>query len=174
MATLEDITESVKAQKRIEYLAHHDPLTGLPNRVVFREHLAISLEHAAHHKSKLAVISIDLDRFKEVNDVFGHAAGDRLLNEVARRLKDASGGAFVARLGGDEFSLVSVDEPQPAMTEELATRLQAARRRRSTLTDISFEPGLSIGVAIYPSDGFRHRGAVGERGRRAVPGQREA
>lgn len=98
-------------------------------------------------------MSIDLDRFKEVNDVFGHGVGDGLLTEVAKRLKDASGGAFVARLGGDEFSLVAVDGSQPAMTEELATRLQAAVAEEINIDGHLVRTGLSIGVAIYPSDG---------------------
>jgi diguanylate cyclase (GGDEF)-like protein/PAS domain S-box-containing protein len=153
VATHEDITEREQAQARIEYLAHHDLLTDLPNRAAFNDFLAKAIERAAGRDEKIAVVCIDLDRFKELNDVFGHAVGDGLLRALSTRLKDAAAGAFLARLGGDEFSLVVTEGPEPAAAEHLATRLLAA-----TATDIEVDGhllriGLSTGVAIYPTDG---------------------
>src|ERR1700688_1299589 len=86
---LEEATE-----KKIEYVAHHDPLTDLPNRVAFSEHLTGTIERAAAHQAQFAVVCIDLDHFKEVNEVFGHGVADRLLQELGSRLKTAAGDAF--------------------------------------------------------------------------------
>lgn len=102
---------------------------------------------------KLGILCVDLDRFKEVNDVFGHAAGDRLLQKVAARFKSVAEEVFVARLGGDEFSIVVTDGQQPAATEDIAERLQAAMVETIDLDGRPIVTGVSIGVAIYPNDG---------------------
>ena len=153
MTVVEDVTDRKRAEARIEYLAHHDTLTNLPNRTAFTECLDSTLEQAEAAGEKFALLCIDLDRFKEVNDVFGHSIGDALLQEVARRFQIATQGAFVARLGGDEFTVIMAEDAQPAGAEALAERLLAC-----TADDVEFDGprlrfGLSVGVAIYPDDG---------------------
>ena len=106
LGVAEDITDRKRAVERIAHLANHDALTDLPNRPAFNERLNFTLERAAAASESFAVLCLDLDRFKDVNDVFGHAAGDALLGEMGRRLTAAAGGAFLARVGGDEFTLI--------------------------------------------------------------------
>jgi diguanylate cyclase (GGDEF)-like protein len=149
----EDVTERRRAEAQIEHMARHDPLTGLPNRAAFTETLAVFLERAKHENGRFALLCIDIDRFKEVNDVFGHPVGDGLLCEIARRLEAAAAGAFLARLGGDEFVILSAQEPQPAATEALAERIQAALAHDIVIEQQPLRIGVSLGVAIFPGDG---------------------
>lgn len=153
VSTHDDITERLQAQRRIEHLAHHDSLTGLPNRAAFNDFVSATLQDVARCGGQFAVLCIDLDRFKEINDVFGHAVGDTLLEKVAERLAAVADGAFVARLGGDEFSVVVREGRQPDATEELIARLRTAMADTLDVGDHSLLTGLSIGVAVYPRDG---------------------
>ncbi|MDI1266987.1 MAG: EAL domain-containing protein [bacterium] len=152
VSTHEDITERAQNEARIAHLAFHDQLTGLPNRVAFNEHIAAAVHNAAGDTA-FAVLCVDLDQFKEVNDVYGHSTGDRFLVEVGRRLLAASDGAFLARLGADEFIVIASVGPQPAMAEDLCTRLVAVLYQPVCVDGYEIEGSLTIGASVYPLDG---------------------
>ncbi len=154
LGVIEDVTERRLAEQRIAHLAHHDPLTDLPNRAAFTECLEETLERTTDAKDGFAVLCMDLDRFKAANDVFGHAVGDALLKQIAYRLQKAAGGAFLARVGGDEFTVISASGPQPATAEVLTERLLAALSEEFEVEGHRLRIGLSIGVAIFPTDGM--------------------
>jgi diguanylate cyclase (GGDEF)-like protein/PAS domain S-box-containing protein len=150
---LHDVTERTRAEARIAHMAHHDTLTDLPNRAAFNERLAATLEDARGSDQRFAIMCLDLDRFKEVNDVFGHSSGDALLCEAARRLQAAADGAFLARFGGDEFTLLVAEGTQPATAAAIADRLVAAFVNDFDINAQKLRVGLSVGVAIYPNHG---------------------
>ena len=151
--THEDVTEAKQTEQRILHMAHHDTLTGLPNRTAFNEYFAATLERSATSGEQFAILSVDLDRFKEANDVYGHSVGDALLRQVARRLQEAARGTFLARVGGDEFAVVVSAGPQPAAAATLAERLLAAFADEFEIEDQRIQISLTIGGAVYPTDG---------------------
>jgi diguanylate cyclase (GGDEF)-like protein len=141
-----------RAAERIAHMAHHDPLTGLPNRTAFATHFATVLDRAVTG-SGFAVLCVDLDRFKEINDLFGHPAGDRVLREVSNRLLMAAKGGFVARLGGDEFTIIAEGLEDPSVAASLAEGMLSAMSAHLEIESQSIAVGLSVGVAMYPQDG---------------------
>jgi diguanylate cyclase (GGDEF)-like protein len=145
LTVIEDRTQRKRDEARIAHMAHHDPLTDLPNRAAFNECLEAG--------ESFAVLSLDLDRFKEINDVFGHTVGDELLRQIARRLEVACEGAFLARLGGDEFNVITAVGPQPATAEAISGRLSVALGKDIAVDGHPLHAGLTIGVSIYPNDG---------------------
>lgn len=150
-----DLTERREAQQMIEHLALHDMLTDLPNRSLFNQRIAQALQHALRRSEEVAVFYLDLDRFKAVNDIFGHAEGDRILRKVAEILMAAADDSdTVARLGGDEFAIVQCGKQQPAGARRLAEQI---RNGFAAEMDIARDPtavGVSIGIAVYPLDGL--------------------
>lgn len=154
VGVIEDVTERVNTQQRISYLAHHDALTDLPNRSAFNVALDDRLERAQEASTSFAVLSLDLDRFKDVNDVFGHSVGDMMLRAAAERLVAEADGAFVARIGGDEFMILMPGDARREDVLSLAERLVEAIGKEFEVDDYLSHVGLSAGIAIYPDDGL--------------------
>ena len=149
-----DVSARKDAEHRIAHMAQHDPLTDLPNRVLFRERLDRKLLEIGGNGSKLAVLCLDLDHFKEVNDTFGHLAGDALLQELSKRmLQLMSPGDTLARLGGDEFGVLLSLDPGREAVECLAQDLIRCVVEPVHVGDYQAGVGLSIGVAIAPEHG---------------------
>ncbi len=145
--------EVAEANAGIVHLAHHDPLTGLPNRVAFTKRLAEAFERASARGSSFVVLCLDLDEFKEANDVYGHAMGDQLLKAVAERFQSVLPGTFLARVGGDEFNAISDVGQQPETAMGLANRLLSAVSHPFTVEGEHLSIGMSIGAAVFPRDG---------------------
>jgi diguanylate cyclase (GGDEF)-like protein len=140
---------------RVEYLAYHDGLTGLPNRSLFSKSLSQSISEASRYERRLAVAFLDLDRFKQINDTLGHEAGDQLLKEVAIRLKGCVRDSdTVARLGGDEFVVLLPELQGEKYAAIVAQKILAAVARPFTLMGQEFRVTASVGISTYPQDGF--------------------
>jgi diguanylate cyclase (GGDEF)-like protein/PAS domain S-box-containing protein len=149
-----DITERRKAEARIAHMAHHDGLTNLPNRELFQERLKQALEQAQSGNKRVAVLCIDLDLFKNVNDSFGHPMGDRLLRLVADRLRsEVRGNNLGARLGGDEFAVILASDVSPNEASDYAARLIKMLSACYDIDGIEVVIGASIGIALSPGDG---------------------
>ena len=155
LENFERADEKTKADERIEYLASHDSLTKLPNRDMFNELLRHAIEGASRHQRSLALLFIDLDRFKVINDLLGHDAGDMLLLEVANRLRSVLRASdVVARLGGDEFVVLLEETAERNDVERIAGLLLSALGRPTQLSGHECHATASIGIAMYPSDGL--------------------
>jgi diguanylate cyclase (GGDEF)-like protein/PAS domain S-box-containing protein len=154
VGVVHDLTEKKRAEARIERLAHYDSLTDLPNRTAFNNCYASVMERASNSDESFAVLCLDLDRFKEINDVFGHSTGDRLLHAAAERMSATLDGAFLARTGGDEFAVIVTESPVPTQAARLAERLIAAVAEEFEIEGHKIRIGISVGIAIYPIDGI--------------------
>jgi diguanylate cyclase (GGDEF)-like protein len=154
VATHLDVTEQRRSEAKITYMAQHDALTDLPNRVLLRERLECALAITGRGGPNLAVLMLDLDRFKEVNDTLGHPAGDTLLQAVAARLCGCvRETTLIARLGGDEFAVIEYVTNPAAEAAALAERIRIALCEPFDLGDHQVTTGTSIGIAIAPGDG---------------------
>lgn len=149
-----DITERKRAEEQIKSLAYHDSLTGLPNRRLFQDRLSMAVAQAHRNAQHLAVLFLDLDRFKSVNDSLGHATGDRLIQHVAERLRTClREGDTVARLGGDEFTLLLPGMAQVVDAARVAEKVLDALRVPFLIEDRELLATASIGISLYPEDG---------------------
>lgn len=149
-----DVTEQRQSSEKIEYLARYDTLTSLPNRLMLTEALGDALDHAEHWRSRCALMMIDLDRFKAVNDSLGHMTGDKLLAQVSSRLKALMGdNAVVGRLGGDEFAVVIRDASDLNYLRDLARRVISSLSEPYQVDHHTLYVGASVGSAIGPRDG---------------------
>ncbi len=143
------LSESI--QEELIYLATHDALTGLPNRTLFQDRLSMELVRARRNKQKLAVMLIDLDHFKDINDRLGHSAGDKLLRHVGQRLSNLLRKSdSVARIGGDEFLLLLPEISQVIDGVKIAQKVLAAMRRPFRFNSYSVKVTVSIGISIFP------------------------
>ncbi|NJD33226.1 MAG: diguanylate cyclase [Betaproteobacteria bacterium] len=155
VATLTDITHSKQLEEELRHRAYHDPLTDLPNRALFADRLRVAILQAQRHKRSFALCFIDLDRFKPVNDEFGHAAGDDLLVQTAKRLHQCVRAAdTIARLGGDEFAAILIDAGSRDEVEDVAARIVAELARPFELQAGTARISCSIGIALFPEHGM--------------------
>jgi diguanylate cyclase (GGDEF)-like protein/PAS domain S-box-containing protein len=151
----EDITKLKRLQDRLAHLAHHDQLTGLPNRFLFLDRLGQLLSQTKRRDTTFALLYLDLDRFKAVNDTFGHAVGDQLLAAVGRRLVGCVRESdTVARMGGDEFTVLITEVRHLEDVERIAGMIQEAVSNPYRLDGVECSVGISIGIAIFPLDGL--------------------
>jgi diguanylate cyclase (GGDEF)-like protein/PAS domain S-box-containing protein len=154
ISTGKDITERMQTQERLQYLAHHDVLTSLPNRALFTDRLEHALALSRGNERPLALLFLDLDRFKIINDTLGHAAGDRALQVVAERLRQCvRKGDTVARLGGDEFAIILEDADAAEHVAPIARKVLETMTQPLLLNGQEYVLTTSIGICIFPGDG---------------------
>ncbi len=156
-----DITDHIMVHEqlqqqtnRLSYQANHDALTGLPNRVLFVDRVAQTIKRSQREQAKMAILFIDLDRFKEINDTLGHSVGDEILKEIAKRLVNTVRSVdTVARLGGDEFTLIITNVERASIVMEIAQKLVDALAKKIIHDEHELYVTASIGISLYPDDG---------------------
>ena len=153
-AIIHDITKRKKAQETVEYLAHHDPLTNLPNRKTFIRNLEKSISKASENNSKFSLFYIDLDNFKNINDDYGHYVGDMFLKRIVRRLKKSLGkNNNISRLGGDEFTVILEDISNVKELSAISNEILSTLKKPFKINGKENYISASIGISIFPDDG---------------------
>ncbi|WP_041039916.1 diguanylate cyclase domain-containing protein [Paramagnetospirillum magnetotacticum] len=151
---LRDISERKENEERIKRLAHHDTLTGLPNRNLLNDRISHALARVRRHGGRMAVLYVDLDKFKPINDTLGHEAGDAVLREVAQRLDHCVRSSdTVSRVGGDEFVVVVEEIGRPGEAAQVARKILEALGTPIAYENHACQVGASIGIAVFPDDG---------------------
>ncbi|HAG93076.1 MAG: diguanylate cyclase [Pseudomonadales bacterium] len=154
VAVFSDISARRDLEENLKNMAHFDHLTGLANRILFSDRLCTAISRAHRHKTQCALLFIDLDKFKPVNDQYGHAIGDELLKQVALRLSSSSRESdTVGRLGGDEFVMIVEDLNDPDYATQIAEKIAHQLQQPFTVNEQPITVGCSIGIAVYPIDG---------------------
>ncbi len=153
LAVVRDISERADAESQVHYLAHYDLLTGLPNRALFRDRLLQAMAQAKRSDTLIAVMFLDIDDFKDVNDTLGHAVGDQLLKEIAQRIRSCMREYdTVARFGGDEFGIIQTDVQTVEAAADLAERVLGMLGEPFHIEGHEIHSGASVGMTIYPFD----------------------
>ena len=148
------MVERKKAAEKLRYLAHHDPLTGLTNRALFYDRLENALRSAARNHNRLALLYLDLNEFKRINDTWGHEAGDEVLRQVAHRLDSGTRQTdTTGRMGGDEFTILLTDLPESSVVDIAITKIHEILAEPIEFAGQVFRITASIGAALYPEDG---------------------
>lgn len=155
VALFSDITKIKNSNAKIEYLAHHDPLTNLPNRLLLKARLNKSIEKANDLKQRVAIFFIDIDNFKMINDTYGHSIGDRIINLVAQRLqKNIRKNDTISRIGGDEFIIVVEDIIEQKNIQKIAQKILNDFNDPIRLEEYLFDTTISMGISIFPNNGL--------------------
>ena len=161
VAIFSDISVLKESEERMVELAHHDTLTGLPNRLRFIANLEQAIQSAKRHKHKVALMFLDLDRFKYVNDTLGHNVGDELLKTIAGRLKSCVRAEdTVARLGGDEFTVVLTEVAHAEDAGLIADKIVKAVCKPVTVSEEMIDTSVSVGISIFPDDAVECEGML--------------
>jgi len=151
---IRDVSEKIKAEEKVAYAASHDYLTGLPNRYFFMELFEKEISQSKRRKDSFAIVYVDLDGFKKVNDIFGHDIGDLFLRHVSSCLSGSTReGDFVARFGGDEFVILLTNITSREDVEKVVERIYFKFKEGYELDGNIIEIKASIGISIYPDDG---------------------